>query len=88
MPTCEARLTHEQPGALNPALAVSGYLGLCVQMGEMMLTVGEVASDIVGLNDLAIVLLVLTQREASLMLLVLEVVVTMWASVTFELEGV
>ena len=75
-------------GALKPALAISGYLGPCVQVGEMMLTLCEVASGVCGPNELAIVLHMLTHGEASLMLLVLEVVITLWASVTFDLEGV
>ena len=45
------------------ALAVSGYLELCVQVVEVM---------ICGLNELAIVLLMLTRGEVSFKLLVLE----------------
>ena len=46
----------------------------------MLLTAGDVVSKVCGLNELAIVLLVLTHGEASLILLVLEVVITLWAS--------
>ena len=75
-------------GALKPVLAVSGYLEPCVQARELMLTVGEVASEVCGLNELAIVLFMLTHGEVSVMLLILEVVITLWAFVTFKLDGV
>ena len=42
---------------LKPALTVIGYLGPCVQAGELILTAGEVATVVCGLNELAIVLL-------------------------------
>ena len=59
-----------------------------MQVGELMLTVVELASLACGLNELAIVLLMLTHGEASLMLLVLEVLITLWTSVTCEFAGV
>ena len=55
-----------------------------MQAGELMLTAGEVG----GLNELAIVLLMLTHWEASLMLFVLEVAIKLCAAVTFEFESV
>ena len=75
-------------GALKLVLLVSEYPGPCVQAGAVMLTVAEVASEVCGLYGLAIVLLVLTHRGESLVLLVLEIGITVGASVMFEIEGV
>ena len=54
----------------------------------MLLTAGEAISKVCGLNEPAIALVMLTHREASLMLLMLEVELTLGASDTFEFECV
>ena len=52
--------TYKAARAFKPVLAVSGYLESWVQAGAVMLTAGEVVSKVCVLNDLPIVLLVLT----------------------------
>ena len=54
----------------------------------MLPTAGEAISKVCGLNDPAIALVMLTHREASLMLLILDVELTLGVSDTFEFEGV
>ena len=71
-------------GALKSALAVSGDLRPCLQAEAVLLTVCEVGSKVCVL----IVLLLFAHRGKSLILLVLEVVKTVEASVTFANCGV
>ena len=49
-------------GVLKPALAVSGYLGPCMQAGAVMLTAGEVVSKVCVFTAPTIVLLMLEHR--------------------------